>query len=617
MNRFILKMPFRNKILIILLLNTVLLSGFSLISVQSIEEISLVSDKIKDQNIPELVWISYWEEELSIKEYIVHSYTTKSLNEDHFIEAYTSQEIKNFQHVQEKEVPVPKSLKKFKTKMDLLDFAILNNVQGLIQYGDEEAAKKYIENEYIPEIETLQQELTDLKRETFSSLNNHSNSFPFIIKKSLLLLIFITLGVISLSVYVSYRISGSLTKPIEKMINKVDDIANGQYGLTIEGTDQIELQHLTDSINQMSLRLKESFNTILADKMYREQILNSLPVGIITVDDRTSSFTLNTAAKNLLDVNDEQARMVMERKDVSQNKLFWDILLSKQICQNVKIPLRIDRENYQLLVSQSELIDQHKEVIGRIFYFIDITKTKELEDKIHQSEKLALVGELAAGAAHEIRNPLAIIQGFLSLMSQSISDVERERFYLPLVMKEIERINQIIEEMLLLSKPGAPILKETFIEDIIKDILPLITQSSSSSMENQVEFIINLERVPVFVDTNQIKQVLHNLIRNSMEAINGQGSLFISSNLENDYYQIYIKDTGTGIPPEMQQSLYDPFSTSKENGTGLGLTIVQRILQNHDGKIELVSTSNEGTTFLISLPLRTDEENPKHLKNVG
>ncbi|WP_078411612.1 sensor histidine kinase [Priestia abyssalis] len=594
---------FRSKILIILLLNTILLSGFSLIFVQSIEEINQVSIKIKDRNIPEFMWISHWKEELSIKKYMIESYDSNNFGQE-FIETYKSLEPDDFHSMQAKKPPVPKSLEPFKRKMDLLDFAVMNNVQGLIQYGDKEGAKNYIAEKYIPELEVLQQELRDLENETFLSINDHSNQFSSIIKKSLSLLFLMTFGVICLSIYASYRISGSLTKPIEGMVDKVDDIANGQYGLVISETSQIELQHLTHSINQMSLRLKESFSTILADKMYREQILNSLPVGIITIDDYTSAFSFNTAAKNLLHMNDEKLRALIENKGGAPNQSFWDILLSKEICQNVKVLLKIDQENRHLLVSQSELFNQQKEVIGRIFYFIDITKTEELENKMHQSEKLALVGELAAGAAHEIRNPLAVIHGFLSLMNQSISDAEKERFYLPLVMKEIERINSIIEEMLLLSKPGAPISQKVYIEDIVKDILPLITQTSPSRQEKQIEFLVDLEKVPVFVDANQMKQVLHNLIRNSMEAIAVQGHISIYSSVKDDMYQIYIKDTGTGIPSDMQSSLYHPFSTSKETGTGLGLTIVQRILQNHEGKIELVSTSSEGTTFLIHLPLR-------------
>ncbi|OKL37358.1 sensor histidine kinase [Domibacillus mangrovi] len=601
MNKSFLKMSFRNKILTALLLNTILLSGFSLIFVQSIEEINLVSKKVKDHNIPEIVWVSYWEEELSIKQYIVESYLSDN-GSSRFIETYTSQELEKFQYEKQKQVVIPKSMESFEREMNLLDFIIVNNVRGLIMYGDEEAAKEYIKDQYLPRMEELKRELESLKEETFMSLNDHTNDFTTIIAESLLLLILMTCGVVTLSIYASYKISRSLTKPMEKMIHSVNDIANGQYGLTINETNQIELQHLTDSINQMSLRLKESFHTILTDKIYLDEILKSLPVGIITSDDEISFFSLNKSAENLLGVDAEKIKTLLRDGDYFQNKLFWDILLTKQICQNIKIPLKINGRSYQMLVSQSELINQHKEVIGRIFYFVDITKTEELENRIHQSEKLALVGELAAGAAHEIRNPLSVIKGFLSLMNDAISDMDKERFYLPLVMKEIDRINIIVEDMLLLSKPGAPILKEIYIEDIINDILPLITHSSLEA--KQIEFIINVERLPVFVDINQMKQVFYNLIRNSKEAINERGTIYIYSTKEDGYYQIYVKDTGTGIPLDMQQSLYQPFFTSKGTGTGLGLTLVQRIVQNHEGKIELVSTSNEGTTFVVSLPLQ-------------
>ncbi|UZW66743.1 ATP-binding protein [Priestia flexa] len=217
---------------------------------------------------------------------------------------------------------------------------------------------------------------------------------------------------------------------------------------------------------------------------------------------------------------------------------------------------------------------------------------------MHQSEKLALVGELAAGAAHEIRNPLAVIHGFLSLMNHGLSVDERKSFQVELLLKELERINSIVEEMLMLAKPRAPVMKAKRIDYVLEEIISFIT-ANNQAFTIQVE----MEKAMVWIDDKQIKQVVHNLLRNSIEAMGGAGRMEITGMVKRNQYCIYLKDSGTGIPEEVQKSIFYPFTTSKENGTGLGLTIVKTILQNHGGDIELVETSEKGTTFMMTLPI--------------
>jgi len=251
-----------------------------------------------------------------------------------------------------------------------------------------------------------------------------------------------------------------------------------------------------------------------------------------------------------------------------------------------------------LLVSQSVLHDEDNNIIGRIFYFIDITVTEEMEKRMNQSEKLAALGELAAGAAHEIRNPLAVLHGFFSLMKQSFTKEELEKYQVPLLLKEFDRINAIIEDMLLMARPGAPKLQETTFKTIF-DQIPTFPDMT----ENEPELKVLLDDTKVMVDLKQMKQVIYNLYRNSREAIKGNGVITISSQKFNGKYQLFFKDNGTGIQDEVKSSLFHPFHTSKETGTGLGLTIVQRIIENHKGSIEVYETSSKGTTFLITLPL--------------
>ncbi|SDZ55912.1 two-component system, NtrC family, sensor histidine kinase AtoS [Evansella caseinilytica] len=596
------KMTFRSKIMCVLLLITLILTSFSLILIDSIEQVNGISTEVKYDNIPELMWISNWEKELGMKEFIV---VENGLKKDfccEFVELYESFRDDSAAQYDEMAGPLPESLKQLKAEMDLLDFKITNNVGGLLKFQSFESAAVFLTDNYLPHLHQLQEQLVQEKQAVFSKLETDFGNFSNIIKKSLLFLVIFSSGAIIIGIIFSYHISAGLTRPLEKMVEKVDRIANGQYGLAVSDTGQVELQHLTKSINQMSQRLKESFETIMTDKIYREQILNSLPVGIITVDERSSEGSLNRTAKLLLGYEEESfhfcEKHIGGRKD---NQDFWNIFRSKRIVQNAKVIFEIRDEKYSLLVSQSKLFDQQKKPIGRIFYFIDITDTEKLEKRMHQSEKLALVGELAAGAAHEIRNPLAVIDGFLSLMNQSLTAEERNRFHMPLLTKELERINAIIEEMLLLSKPSAPQFRETYLQEVIDDILPLINESHAN--EN-IDFQIDLTKELLTMDVKQMKQVFYNLIRNSIDAMGSSGKITISSKVANRSYHIFVKDSGSGIPKELQRTIFDPFLTSKETGTGLGLTIVQRIIDNHHGDISLVSSSHEGTVFRISLPLQ-------------
>ncbi len=346
-----------------------------------------------------------------------------------------------------------------------------------------------------------------------------------------------------------------------------------------------EYFHLNEEINK--------------DRSYRQQILNSLPVGIITADDKQSNFSLNTAASCLLNLTGEEIRdVVMMKEPPVSNSSFWQIMLSKRICQNVKVGYSRGEDDLRLLVSQSVLHDEDNNIIGRIFYFIDITVTEEMEKRMHQTEKLAALGELAAGAAHEIRNPLAVLHGFFSLMKQSFTKEELEKYQVPLLIKEFDRINAIIEDMLLMARPGAPRLQETTFKTIFEQI-PMFPDVT----ENEPELKMMLDDTKVMVDLKQMKQVIYNLYRNSREAIKDNGVITISSQKLNGKYQLFFKDNGSGIQDEVKSSLFHPFHTSKETGTGLGLTIVQRIIENHQGSIEVYETSSKGTTFLITLPI--------------
>ncbi|MGQ4667480.1 ATP-binding protein [Metabacillus halosaccharovorans] len=597
MRKLLKHMSFRAKILSILLILTFLLSGFSYILVQSIEAVKEVSNKIEEKNVPEVYWLTQWDKDLAVRELVVKEYLGENLCCD-FVEVYQSYQYEEENETSDPPPAVPSSLISIKKGIELLDFMVINNIQGLLAYEEYDEARTFIRSVYLPQLEELRTEINEAKELVFTKFTAHSDEFSSIISNALWLLISITIVAICLSIIAAYRISANLTKPIETMADKVDLIARGQYGLTLPPLKQVEFEELANSINQMSKSLKDSFTTILNDKMYREQIVNSLPIGIITINDELSELKINRAAADILQYNEDIISKFMNEQIYDENEQFWNILTLDSNFHHRKITYKTAKENKVLLVSQTGMHDHQCQIIGRMINFVDMTETEELEKRMYQSEKLAIVGEIAAGAAHEIRNPLAVVQGFLSLMNQSLGDKEKNQYHMALLMKELERINSIIEEMLLLSKPGAPIKKEVCLQSVLEEFLPLIIDSSED-----ITIHINLIHRTVPIDSKQMKQVFHNLVRNSIEAMRGQGEIRIYSQVSDNYFQIYVKDNGPGIPYDLKEKIFDPFTSSKEDGTGLGLMIVKRIVENHDGHISVHETSSDGTIFLIELPL--------------
>jgi two-component system NtrC family sensor kinase len=241
-------------------------------------------------------------------------------------------------------------------------------------------------------------------------------------------------------------------------------------------------------------------------------------------------------------------------------------------------------------------------------------KTKELEmaqAQLLQSEKLAVVGQLAAGVAHELNNPLSgiLIYSHLLLENSNISGVDREN--LEKIVREANRCKNIVKGLLDFARQTKPELKIADINDIINNVLSLVEkQALFQNIEIVKNFQSNLPMIKV--DISQIQQVFINIIVNAAEAMKGYGKLTITTKLskDNQFIEIEFTDTGCGITPENMKKLFQPFFTTKEvgKGTGLGLAISYGIIERHKGKIQVHSEVGKGTTFTIKLPINIKEE---------
>ncbi|MFB3886556.1 MAG: GAF domain-containing protein [Thermodesulfobacteriota bacterium] len=228
---------------------------------------------------------------------------------------------------------------------------------------------------------------------------------------------------------------------------------------------------------------------------------------------------------------------------------------------------------------------------------------RKAEAQLIRSEKLAALGQLAAGIAHEIRNPLTSINILIHSLAESVPSGNSHREDLRVVEEEIRRINEIIDQFLRFAKPAAPLFEKTDVLPIFEETLQLLRpQIERQRISVQKKF---QTLPPITIDREQMKQVILNLLMNAIQAMPMGGRLELSGQLSRDghWIQFSIKDYGMGIPPEDMDRLFDPFFSTKEGGVGLGLSIAHRIIDQHHGKIEVESTSGKETLFTLWLPV--------------
>ena len=264
-----------------------------------------------------------------------------------------------------------------------------------------------------------------------------------------------------------------------------------------------------------------------------------------------------------------------------------------------KIKLLINGETKIFeMSSSSNALDEYC-----IAVFRDITERTKYEEQLRKSDMLNVVGELAAGIAHEIRNPLTSLKGFIQLLNGS---VEGYSIYFNIIMSELNRIESIVSEFLYLANPQAVQYKMSNVVKIMEETIELM--KAQAIMEN-VQFQTHFQSSSylVYCEPNQIKQVFINIVKNAMEVMSKKGGFVtITIREEEDYVCISIKDEGHGVSEETLKKFGQPFFTTKEKGTGLGLMVSYKIIREHKGLIEVESELGKGTTFHIYLPNKSE-----------
>lgn len=293
-------------------------------------------------------------------------------------------------------------------------------------------------------------------------------------------------------------------------------------------------------------------------------------------------------------IHPEDRETVMER--------FQHMLLTHEpkICE-----FRIQAKHNKWIVLESKaapILTKNGDCDGFIIVSRDITERRNNEDLLRKAEKLSVIGELAAGIAHEIRNPLTSLKGFIQFLYPSMNDNQQ---FADIMLSELDRINFIVSELLVLAKPHSIQIKPLPLIPLLENVLTLL--ASEANLKN-IHFQTSFAVQPIIAgEENQLKQVFINLIKNAIEAIDGHGEVLLCTTLKDErHVQITLSDTGCGISEELIHKLGAPFFTTKEKGTGLGLMISSKIMKDHNGSLEIKSKMNKGTVVEITLPIAQD-----------
>jgi len=413
-----------------------------------------------------------------------------------------------------------------------------------------------------------------------------------------------------IAVAVNYGLAWVIIRPLRHILGKVDEVASGRFDTPLAVDRRDETGQLAQRINAMAknldiytTKLKKAFEENRSMKEYLESIINHTTDAIHIEDVNGVLIRVNPAFEAMFGWSEEEAvgrslPIVPESHLKEEREAREALLAGQKLPPRETIRRRKDGSCFEVSVTTSAIRDRGGVIQAFASITRDMTNRNKMDELLRRSEKLNTVGQLAAGVAHEIRNPLTTLRGFLQLQQQTNKLNQR---HIDIMLSELDRINLIVSEFLILAKPQATKFRVQDVRFILGDVISLL--DSQAHLCNIV-FTTSFDSEPceVSCEENHLKQVFINVLKNAIEAMPKGGEIEIEARKQPEWIVITIRDHGVGISEEMIPKLGDPFVTSKESGTGLGIMISQRIIQSHQGTMEIRSKVGKGTTVTINLP---------------
>jgi two-component system sensor histidine kinase PilS (NtrC family) len=369
--------------------------------------------------------------------------------------------------------------------------------------------------------------------------------------------------------------------------------------------------YLAEQLRRVRFQARRTEASLAELQVLHEDIVQSVSSGLVTFDRNGRLLTANRTAEALGGRSQAELRLTQWERLFQQALPFPQLwrTLHERMRGPSRFPamlIRGDGSTIPIGVSASVLRRGSREPVGVICSFQDLSEIKRLEAQMRHADRLAAIGRLAAGLAHEIRNPIASIRGSVEVLRQNLKPQGADRRLMDIVLRESDRLDGTITEFLEFSRPRRLQPMPTDVTQMIDEVLLLISQGGQG-MRIVKEYPDGT--VKAYVDAAQIRQALWNLCRNSLDAMPQGGDLRVVARLaaaereaERALVEIVVEDSGPGIAAEHLPNIFEPFFTTKPNGTGLGLAIVHRIIQEHEGEIRVETAWSGGARFVILLP---------------
>jgi PAS domain S-box-containing protein len=357
---------------------------------------------------------------------------------------------------------------------------------------------------------------------------------------------------------------------------------------------------------QLYSSLEQKAQQIERLKDFSENIVESLNVGVLAVDLEGRIEFWNTQLESLIGIarSDAVNRGIAE---VLPSDLVDEIASradEERVSSLYKFQLR-NRAGRNLVVnvSMAPLVGKSGERLGRLILVDDITQRMRLEEQIVQTEKLTSLGLLAAGVAHEVNTPLAVISNYIQMLAKQLPADDPRHNLIEKIIKQTFRASEIVNNLLNFSRTGAAEIREVNLNEVIEETLTLVSHPFRNAHVQVIQTLMG-DLPPVLGSGNRLQQVFLNLFMNAKDAMPAGGMLEVRTGATNGYVEVEVTDTGLGIPRENLHRVFDPFFTTKATGrgTGLGLSVSYGIIKEHAGKIEVRSTPGKGTSFRLEFP---------------
>ncbi len=430
-------------------------------------------------------------------------------------------------------------------------------------------------------------------------------------------ILWITLICAGCIVLISFALSRSMIQPIQQLATATEQVGKEGIYPKVKLSRHDELGDLGKHFNQMidQLKLKDT----LLKKMYQEEksraeelegysqtLLKSIPSGVISIDLKGRVTSCNRAAEEILGITAVDLMGKKIKTGLGSFQALGEIILSTLATEREtfrdEIPINGSSDEKQWIgIVGSILRDAKGKQIGATAVFSDRTEIRKLQEEIKMKEQLAMLGELSAGVAHEIRNPLAAIQTLVQMLSRKTKG-EAEKELAGEVVDEVGHLNRFVTDFLSFARPPQIHPEPTDVDEIIEAALGIAIPGVNEGNLRVLKQIP--EDIPkICVDPYEFRRVLINVILNGVQAMKGRGELTIRSKISHNHVILRVSDTGPGISPEAMKSMFRPFFTTKPGGTGLGLAISHRIITSHGGKIYVKNNEGKGTTLFIEIPV--------------